>query len=95
MLKGAMAELRVGRPDRLSTDIGPVIDAEAQQNLLAHIERMRKCARRAPAAAGRGLPARYLRGPDRHRDRRPGALQREVFGPVLHVLRYRRDACRS
>ncbi|MDB5935932.1 MAG: putA, partial [Massilia sp.] len=44
MLKGAMQELRVGVPDRLSTDIGPVIDAEARANLQAHIERTKKTA---------------------------------------------------
>src|SRR5690606_28227046 len=41
MLRGAMVELRVGSPQQLATDIGPVIDAEARQALLAHIERMR------------------------------------------------------
>jgi RHH-type proline utilization regulon transcriptional repressor/proline dehydrogenase/delta 1-pyrroline-5-carboxylate dehydrogenase len=41
MLKGAMQELKVGSPDRLVTDIGPVIDAEAQQNLLAHINKLK------------------------------------------------------
>ena len=44
MLKGAMQELRVGNPDRLATDIGPVIDAEAQGNLLAHINKMKTMA---------------------------------------------------
>ncbi|WP_163831256.1 aldehyde dehydrogenase family protein, partial [Proteus mirabilis] len=41
MLKGALAELSVGNPDRLSTDVGPVISAEAQDRLRAHIEAMR------------------------------------------------------
>jgi RHH-type proline utilization regulon transcriptional repressor/proline dehydrogenase/delta 1-pyrroline-5-carboxylate dehydrogenase len=44
MLKGAMLELNVGTPDRLVTDIGPVIDAEAQQNLLAHINKLKATA---------------------------------------------------
>ena len=93
MLKGAMAELRVGRPDRLSTDIGPVIDAEARQNLLAHIERMRKSARAVhqlplgeDCQHGTFVPPTVIEIDDL------GQLQREVFGPVLHVLRYRRDA---
>ena len=41
LLKGALQELRVGSPDRLAIDIGPVIDAEAQGNLQAHIDRMK------------------------------------------------------
>ena len=41
IIKGAMDELVVGKPTQLTTDIGPVIDAEAQQNLLAHINRMK------------------------------------------------------
>ena len=92
MLKGAMQELRVGVPDRLATDIGPVIDAEARQNLLGHIERMKGKAKQhfslaLPAelqAQGTFVPPTVLE---------IGALSeltREVFGPVLHVVRYRR-----
>ncbi|MGG6739829.1 UNVERIFIED_CONTAM: aldehyde dehydrogenase family protein, partial [Streptococcus suis] len=93
MLKGAIAELRVGRPDRLSTDIGPVIDAEAQQNLLAHIERMRKSAR-AVHQLPLGEDCRHgtFVAPTVIEIDDLAQLQREVFGPVLHVLRYRRDA---
>ena len=41
MLRGAMAECRMGNPERLSTDIGPVIDAEAKENIERHIQAMR------------------------------------------------------
>lgn len=41
MLRGAMAECRMGNPERLSTDIGPVIDAEAKENIARHIQTMR------------------------------------------------------
>ncbi|MDE9448788.1 aldehyde dehydrogenase family protein, partial [Xenorhabdus bovienii] len=41
MLKGAMAECRMGNPEHLSTDIGPVIDAEAKTNIERHIQTMR------------------------------------------------------
>jgi RHH-type proline utilization regulon transcriptional repressor/proline dehydrogenase/delta 1-pyrroline-5-carboxylate dehydrogenase len=92
MLKGAMLELRVGTPDRLSTDIGPVIDAEAQRNLLAHIERMRATARghfalELPAsltAHGTFVPPTVLEIGSL------AELKHEVFGPVLHIVRYRR-----
>jgi RHH-type proline utilization regulon transcriptional repressor/proline dehydrogenase/delta 1-pyrroline-5-carboxylate dehydrogenase len=92
MLKGAMQELRVGVPDRLATDIGPVIDREAQQNLLAHIEATRARARahfalELPAALeaqGTFVPPTVLEIGSM------AELQREVFGPVLHIVRYRR-----
>jgi len=92
MLEGAMQELRVGVPDRLSTDVGPVIDAAARDALLAHIERMRPRARRmfatplpdGLAAQGTFVPPTVLE------IGAIGELQREVFGPVLHVVRYRR-----
>ena len=92
MLKGAMLELRVGSPDRLATDIGPVIDAEAQGNLLAHIERMRGKAKShysldlpaQAAAQGTFVPPTVLEIGDL------SELTQEVFGPVLHVIRYRR-----
>jgi RHH-type proline utilization regulon transcriptional repressor/proline dehydrogenase/delta 1-pyrroline-5-carboxylate dehydrogenase len=93
MLKGAMQELRVGVPDRLATDIGPVIDAEAQQNLLSHIERTKASARdyfalELPAeleAQGTFVPPTVLEIGSM------AELQREVFGPVLHIVRYQRS----
>jgi RHH-type proline utilization regulon transcriptional repressor/proline dehydrogenase/delta 1-pyrroline-5-carboxylate dehydrogenase len=92
MLKGAMQELRVGVPDRLATDIGPVIDREAQQNLLGHIERTRASAKQhfalelpaALEAQGTFVPPTVLEIGSM------AELQREVFGPVLHIVRYRR-----
>ncbi|MDO9795145.1 aldehyde dehydrogenase family protein, partial [Glaesserella parasuis] len=45
MLKGAMAELKVGRPQNLNTDVGPVIDKVAQERLLNHIDEMKKVAK--------------------------------------------------
>ena len=92
MLKGALGELRVGSPDRLATDIGPVIDAEAQRNLLAHIERLRATAKQhfaleLPAsvtAQGTFVPPTVLEIGSL------AELKQEVFGPVLHIVRYRR-----
>ena len=92
MLKGAMQELRVGSPDRLATDIGPVIDAEAQRNLLAHIERTKATARshfalELPASVtdfGTFVPPTVLEIASL------SELKQEVFGPVLHIVRYRR-----
>ena len=96
MLDGAMHELVIGDPRRLATDIGPVIDATARDALLAHIDGQRRAGRPVsqvplPDECDRGTfvaPAVIdLGGVDGL-----GTLTREVFGPVLHVLRWQRDA---
>lgn len=51
MLRGAMAECRMGNPERLSTDIGPVIDAEAKTGIERHIQAMRAKGRKVYQAA--------------------------------------------
>ncbi len=94
MLKGAMAELSVGNPERLAVDVGPVIDDEARSMLIRYIDGMRARGQRihqvdsaAEETLGRGtFVAPTLIAIDRIEQ-----LEREVFGPVLHVLRYRRD----
>ena len=92
MLEGAMRELRIGDPRRLSTDVGPVIDGDAQAALLAHIERMQAAGMRvvqatlpADCASGTFVPPTVIEIDGIAR------LNREVFGPVLHVLRFGRD----
>ncbi|WP_034301213.1 trifunctional transcriptional regulator/proline dehydrogenase/L-glutamate gamma-semialdehyde dehydrogenase [Herbaspirillum sp. RV1423] len=91
MLKGAMQELRIGRPDCLATDIGPVIDMEARTQLLTHIEQMKKGGKVYQLP----LDERHAHGtfvaPTVIEIDSIAQLKREVFGPVLHVLRYRRD----
>ncbi len=91
MLKGAMQELAVGNPDRLSVDVGPVIDSEARDNILRHIQTMRDASRPvqqlplpAECAQGTFVPPTLIEIDD------VASLEREVFGPVLHVLRYKR-----
>jgi RHH-type proline utilization regulon transcriptional repressor/proline dehydrogenase/delta 1-pyrroline-5-carboxylate dehydrogenase len=93
MLKGAMAEACIGNPARLAVDVGPVIDAEARDGIERHIAAMR--------AKGRKV---FRQGREYAHDTRHGTyvmptlieldgiaeLQREVFGPVLHLVRYRR-----
>jgi RHH-type proline utilization regulon transcriptional repressor/proline dehydrogenase/delta 1-pyrroline-5-carboxylate dehydrogenase len=92
MLKGAMAELLVGRPDRLAVDVGPVISVAAQGGLLAHVAAMREAGHAVHALP---LPEDCDHGhfvaPTLIQIDRVGALKQEVFGPVLHVLRFRRD----
>ena len=90
MLAGAMDELKVGDPGLLSTDVGPVIDADALKILEDHAARMDKEAKpikRAHADASVAHGTYFA----------PGAwelhsldqLQQEVFGPALHVLRWK------
>lgn len=90
MLAGAIRELRVGDPGYIDTDVGPVIDEEAKARLDAHIERMRRTARLVAAAdlrpecAGGVFVAPHLFEIDDI-----ARLEGEVFGPVLHLVRYR------
>ena len=91
LLRGAMRELEVGDPRRLSVDVGPLIGAKAAAGVLQHITAMRARGHRitqhaAPPEADRGhyVPPTLIEI-DRIAD-----VAREVFGPVLHVLRYRR-----
>jgi RHH-type proline utilization regulon transcriptional repressor/proline dehydrogenase/delta 1-pyrroline-5-carboxylate dehydrogenase len=92
MLRGALAEVSVGNPDRLATDVGPVIGEEARDGIEAHV--------RAMIAAGN--PVHRAKLPEACRSGtfvaptiveipRVSALKREVFGPVLHVVRFRRN----
>ncbi|WP_050896738.1 bifunctional proline dehydrogenase/L-glutamate gamma-semialdehyde dehydrogenase PutA [Neisseria meningitidis] len=94
MIKGAMDELVVGKPIQLTTDVGPVIDAEAQQNLLNHINKMKGVAKSyhevKTAADVDSEKSTFVR-PILFELNNLNELQREVFGPVLHVVRYRVD----
>ena len=93
MLKGAMAELEVGDTRRLSVDVGPVITAEARAEIVSHIQTMRG---RGHKVTQTSLGADATRGtfvpPTLIEVSQVADVEREVFGPVLHVLRYKRDA---
>lgn len=86
---GAARELTLGDPRDPSTDLGPVIDAEAKARLEAHCRRMRECStvHLAPEDPTGGLWV----GPHIFELADPRELEQEVFGPVLHVVRYRSD----
>jgi RHH-type proline utilization regulon transcriptional repressor/proline dehydrogenase/delta 1-pyrroline-5-carboxylate dehydrogenase len=94
MLLGAMAELRVGNPGRLATDVGPVIDAEAKGNIDKHVDAMRAKGRRVHQVAKPGeqsLQAGTFVLPTVIEIDGISDLGREVFGPVLHFARFRRE----
>ena len=89
MLSGAMAELSVADPSLLSTDVGPVIDAEAKSMLEGHAKRMENEGRliaRAPLD-GAGQNGTFV-APAAFEIDSLNRLQGEVFGPILHVVRY-------
>jgi RHH-type proline utilization regulon transcriptional repressor/proline dehydrogenase/delta 1-pyrroline-5-carboxylate dehydrogenase len=88
-LKGALATQVIGDPTDPRTDIGPVIDAESRANLEAHVARLSKDARivaRAELAAGSDKGDLFA--PTIAEIPTPDFLEREVFGPILHVYRY-------
>ena len=92
MLRAAMRELQVDRPDKLSTDVGPVIDAQAQQTIQAHISTMREAGHTVDQVE-MGTASRYgtFVAPTIIEINQISELEREVFGPVLHVLKYQRE----
>ena len=89
MITEAIKELSLGDPRLLETDIGPVIDEEAKQNLENHKAAMRKVARAyaeidTPTQGHFVAPSVYLLD-------NLDQVQREVFGPILHIVRYKKD----
>ena len=88
MISGAARELAIGDPRDPANQIGPVIDSEAKQRLETHIARMKNEARvhfAGSAPSGNYVPPHIFELAD------AGQLTEEVFGPVLHVVRYPAD----
>lgn len=88
ILAGAMQQLRVGDPASLETDIGPVIDMEAAERIYVHIERMRKEQRFIAASPNEQSDFRYI-APHAFGIVSIEVLKEEIFGPVLHIVRYK------
>ncbi|HKX91322.1 MAG TPA: bifunctional proline dehydrogenase/L-glutamate gamma-semialdehyde dehydrogenase PutA [Sphingomicrobium sp.] len=89
MVAGAMQALKVGDPSDIATDVGPVIDAGAKKDLDAHLEWLDKNARRIcrldpPKGAANG----YFVPPAFYEIQSLSQLNRENFGPLLHVVRF-------
>jgi delta-1-pyrroline-5-carboxylate dehydrogenase PutA-like protein len=92
MLKGAMQELTIGRTDRLSTDVGPVITDGVKAEIDDHIARMKGLGCRVeqlplPQIAALGT----FIAPTIIELKSLSDLTKEIFGPVLHVIRYKRE----
>jgi len=89
MLSGAMAELVLGDPAELSTDIGPVIDLDAKHSLERHVDFLRNNAElihRCPLP--HDVNSDLFFSPQVWEISSIHQLEREVFGPILHVVRY-------
>ncbi len=89
MLKGAMTELTIGAPELLSTDVGPVIDQEALtmlQNHVAYLQANATLLYQVPMP--HNLPKGHYFAPCAFELKSLDLLKREVFGPILHVIRY-------
>ena len=92
MLKGAIAELKVGDPTDYATDVGPVIDEDARQKLAAHKQRMGREARTIiDLDLGPDTAHGIFVAPCAYELDDISVLKHEVFGPVLHVVRYRAE----
>ncbi len=89
MIVGSARELQLGDVSDPATHVGPVIDAEAKHKLDGHIARMRQEARLHFAGVA---PSGNFVAPHIFELSDAGQLTEEVFGPVLHVVRYRADA---
>lgn len=88
MLRGALAELQLGDPAALATDVGPVIDDEAFTNLQTHLQRLRREAKLLGESPLQGATVARLVAPAAFEIGRIADLKEEIFGPVLHVVRW-------
>jgi RHH-type proline utilization regulon transcriptional repressor/proline dehydrogenase/delta 1-pyrroline-5-carboxylate dehydrogenase len=89
---GAMEELKIGDPFDLSTDVGPIIDEEARANLEKHAARMTKDARLLrKLKVDPSLKDGVFFPPHVFAIDSMSVLTREVFGPILHVVRFAGD----
>ncbi|HLB42444.1 MAG TPA: bifunctional proline dehydrogenase/L-glutamate gamma-semialdehyde dehydrogenase PutA [Gammaproteobacteria bacterium] len=88
MLKGYMAELMMGDPRLLSTDIGPVIDETALQKLKEHFAKMNQQGTLLAQVPLQQTPPGYYFAPCAFEINNLTILEGEVFGPILHIIRY-------
>jgi RHH-type proline utilization regulon transcriptional repressor/proline dehydrogenase/delta 1-pyrroline-5-carboxylate dehydrogenase len=92
MLLGAARELNIGDPFDYATDVGPVIDEEARAALEAHKQRMRHEARELlDLSLGEAHASGTYVAPAIYEIPSIAVLKREVFGPILHVVRFSGD----
>jgi RHH-type proline utilization regulon transcriptional repressor/proline dehydrogenase/delta 1-pyrroline-5-carboxylate dehydrogenase len=92
MLRDALQEWNLGNPDRLNTDVGPVIDDAARRQIEEHIAQMAAAGQKVTRVERKeGVLNGHYVAPALIEIDSTTRLQREVFGPVLHVIRFRRE----
>ncbi len=92
MLRDALQEWTLGNPDRLGTDVGPVIDDAARRQIEEHIGRMAAAGQKVTRVERKeGVLNGHYVAPALIEIDSTTRLEREVFGPVLHVIRFRRE----
>ena len=94
MIKGAAKELVTGDPSDLATDLGPVIDSEAFDGIARHLERLRMDAKpllESTSVGERGKVVANLITPQAFEIGAIADLKQEIFGPVLHIVRWSGD----
>jgi RHH-type proline utilization regulon transcriptional repressor/proline dehydrogenase/delta 1-pyrroline-5-carboxylate dehydrogenase len=88
MIQGAAAELVVGAPADLATDVGPVIDAEAFAGIQAQLQRLQTDAKPLLPVAASALALPHLIAPQAFEVQSIADVRQEIFGPVLHIVRW-------
>lgn len=88
MLKGAMDELNIGNPQLFATDLGPVIDEKALGILQSHKSRMDQAAKPIKSLVEPEIKGHYF-APQAVEINSIDVLEQEIFGPFLHVIRYK------
>ncbi len=91
MLAGAVAELKTGDPFNLNTDLGPVIDVAAQTKINTHIATMRERFQQIAEGSPPATASDTFVAPIAFELDEIGDLKEEIFGPVLHIVRYRAE----
>ena len=84
MLKGAIDTLKVGNPELLSTDVGPVIDIASKEKILKHIDRFKKV-----YFSHQQIEDGYFIRPTIIEVTSLSEIKEEIFGPVVHVISYK------
>ncbi|MEZ8065644.1 bifunctional proline dehydrogenase/L-glutamate gamma-semialdehyde dehydrogenase PutA [Vibrio sp. FF145] len=90
LIHGAMDELSVGIPHLHKTDVGPVIDQNAKQKLMAHLENMTNTQKKvAQLSLGSDCEHGDFVPPSAFEIDDISCLKEEQFGPVLHIVRFK------
>lgn len=99
MIQGAAQELVVGDPAELATDVGPVIDREAFDNIQKHLQRLSSASKPQLAQKNRAQPAIDLiantLAPAAFEVASLAEVKDEIFGPVLQIVRWGSGALKT